>query len=134
MDIVFCTNCQKDVHPAIALNGASQIAPQCPRCTMPLGDALTAPLAAYDKANERPRPVAKPGSVVEIRPGASKPAASAPRKTASLSDIVEDARAQLAEIDIRIPSLEAELAGAKAHRRGLSKMIAAYDKAAAKPE
>jgi hypothetical protein len=45
----------------------------------------------------------------------------------SAADVVEGARLQLAELDAQIPALEAELAAALAHRKGLAKMIAAYD-------
>lgn len=54
-----------------------------------------------------------------------------PATGASADDIVASARAQLAALDLEIPELEANLARAKAHRRGLAKMVTAYDKGVA---
>jgi hypothetical protein len=54
-----CLACDKDVAATVVMNGAAQLVKQCPECDNPLGQALTAPMAAYDKSTERAMPVAK---------------------------------------------------------------------------
>jgi len=51
-----------------------------------------------------------------------------PARARTAEEIVAEARAQLAELEITIPSLEADLARARAHRKGLARMVAAYER------
>jgi hypothetical protein len=88
--------------------------------------------------DERELPaMVRPEQVAQVLPFPQRPNApgsrldpldlSAPAAVTSADDIVAISRLQLARLDAQIPDLEAQLAAAKAHRKGLAKMIAAYD-------
>ena len=133
---LYCQSCDRDVWPAVAINDAGQLVKACPKCQAVLGGAITKPLFKADPKAAVRALEPKDDAVARVLPiRGSLPAVRvtevAPRRTTI--DIVEDARIQLAELDVDIPSVEADLAQKRAHRRGLAKMIAAYDRGATKP-
>lgn len=134
----WCASCAVDVEGGpIEMNGAGQLVKMCPKCSAPLaGEAPTASVgpgavtedgrAAAKRVPVAPAGAAPMAKVVQLPRGHAAPAPRAAARSAT--EIIDEARTQLASLDVEIPELEANLARARAHRKGLAKMIAAYDR------
>jgi hypothetical protein len=158
----FCPTCQADTPSWVDMNKKSQMIAKCKVCNHlkvagALRSSLVVPNARQLGGNEKedgdrllPVVEAKIADVLPIRKG--QPAAEvrlngapqqgrrgwAPDADAfpaqmTAESIVERARAELARLDAEIPAIEADLAHAKSHRRGLARMVAAYDRTNPRP-
>lgn len=137
----WCSACTKDTPITVTFNDAGQIVKCCSVCGTPVGGGPVTATVARGALTEGGKaaaalvteaPPERPQAQATVTNIASRraPTHKAPPAGASAEDIVEQARAQLAALDLEIPELEANLARAKAHRRGLQKMVTAYDKGA----
>jgi hypothetical protein len=153
----YCPNCARDTPTSIDLNRGGQFVGQCAVCKVPKGNgaievAFTDPkgrsvrtsrsivgtgakvggdqdereLPAMVKPTQE-LPQAKVLPFPQQAAHGARQAAAAPSGPQSAEQIVEGARATPAQLDAESPALEAELARAKLHRKGLAKMVAAYD-------
>jgi hypothetical protein len=156
----FCQTCQAETGSWVDMNEKSQMIAKCTVCkNQKMAGALSRPMAPPPRQlggageNEgRLLPVvsARLADVLPIRPGPPvaevrlngapqqgrrgwAPDAEAFPAQMTAESIVERARAELARLDSEIPQIEVDLAHAKSHRRGLAKMVAAYDRTNPRP-
>jgi hypothetical protein len=153
----FCNTCQQDTPSWVDMNKKSQMVGKCKVCNnMKTNGALATnlrfpsatQLGGQGEDTDRLLPIvpAQLADVVPIRPHVKLPEVRvngrlvegrrgwAPDSESfpvvmTAEGIVERARAELARLGADIPLIEADLAAARAHQRGLAKMVAAYDRA-----
>jgi hypothetical protein len=139
----WCPTCQADTGTLVDLAKSAQMMAYCAKCKgSKVAGALSQPLAAVGKllgeedVTTVPLARAEQQDISNVRKLPVREAGAPPRRPVSAhtsaEDIVEEARAQVARLDAEIPALEAELARARQHRKGLAKMVAAYDRGVAK--
>lgn len=131
---MFCHKCKVDVHPAQVLatrsvgegSVANGLYNQCPRCQCPMPDMPVAePVAVYGERGASPQPQL------------SLAAPTTPARGSAPTSMIDMARAELTAADLQIAQLQARIVQIKtditlkkAHRAGLLKVVAAYEKAA----
>jgi hypothetical protein len=138
----WCNTCQADTGTLVDLAKSAQMLAYCARCKgSKVAGALSQPLAAVGKLLGEEDvgviPLARaeqPDSNVHQLPAreVSRAGRRPVMAATSAEEIVANARAQVALLDAEIPALEADLARARQHRKGLAKMVAAYDRGIAK--
>jgi hypothetical protein len=139
--VMLCPKCKRDVNPVKVMGTRADTREsgvsvqsgfynQCPECSLTLPDdelTSTPPPPPEAELAFRPMVMPRPAPVPTQAP-------SQPQRSGS---IVDDARAELAQVDADIASLEGQIAAIKteiqlkkSHRKGLLSMVSVYERAA----
>lgn len=127
----WCSSCTKDVAAGVTMNGSAQFVKFCPFCEKPIGQALTQPLADFDRSQFRaapigPVPAARSADVVRLPVQARKGAPANESPIQEPADVIGQVRSRLTYLEAEI----AKRAGLEVEAKQLRKMLAVADRVA----